>query len=106
MRMRVAVLLLALAVLSLGGNAQAASPPPLRVLFVGNSLTATNDLPGMVAALGKASRFRDVEVRTLAPGGWALETTGGSAKRPVCSRRSTGTRSSSSKARRRCRRAR
>ena len=71
MRMRIAVL--ALAVLALGGQAQAAGPPPLRVLFVGNSLTATNDLPGMVAALGKASRFRDVEVRTLAPGGWSLE---------------------------------
>ena len=52
MRMRVAVLLLALAVFASGGQAQAASPP-LRVLFVGNSLTATNDLPGMVAALGK-----------------------------------------------------
>jgi hypothetical protein len=71
MRMRIAVL--ALAVLALGGKAEAAPPPPLRVLFVGNSLTATNDLPGMVAALGKASRFRDVEVRTLAPGGWSLE---------------------------------
>jgi hypothetical protein len=67
------MLVVTLAVLSLGGNAQAASPSPLRVLFVGNSLTATNDLPGIVAALGKASRFRDVEVRTLAPGGWAIE---------------------------------
>lgn len=67
------LLVVVLAVLSLGGNAQAASPPPLRVLFVGNSLTATNDLPGIVSALGKASRFRDVEVRTLAPGGWSLE---------------------------------
>jgi len=67
------LLVVALAVLALGGNAQAASPPPLQVLFVGNSLTATNDLPGIVAALGKASRFRDVEVRMLAPGGWALE---------------------------------
>ena len=71
MRMRIAVL--ALAVLALGGKAEAAGPPPLHVLFVGNSLTATNDLPGMVAALGKASRFRDVEVRTIAPGGWSLE---------------------------------
>src|SRR4249919_870887 len=71
MRMRIAVL--ALAVLALCGKAEAAGPTPLRVLFVGNSLTATNDLPGMVAALGKASRFRDVEVRTIAPGGWSLE---------------------------------
>ena len=71
MRMRIAVL--ALAVLALGGKAEAAGPPPLRVLFVGNSLTSTNDRPGIVAALGKASRFRDVEARTIAPGGWSLE---------------------------------
>ena len=35
------------------GRRRPPGPPPLRVLFVGNSLTATNDLPGMVAALGK-----------------------------------------------------
>ena len=36
---------------------QASTPPPLRVYFVGNSLTFRNDLPGMVVELG----------RTLAP---------------------------------------
>jgi hypothetical protein len=41
----------------------------LRILFVGNSLTATNDLPAVVAAL---SRGR-VEYRTVAPGGVNLE---------------------------------
>lgn len=46
--------------------APAASAAP-RVLFVGNSLTAANDLPGMVSRLGGF----DVEVR--APGGYALE---------------------------------
>ena len=71
--MKARIALVALAVLALGGNAQAAAPRPLRVLFVGNSLTATNDLPATVAALGRASRLRDVEVRTIAPGGFALE---------------------------------
>ena len=33
---------------------QAFSPPPLRVYFVGNSLTFRNDLPGMVAELGRS----------------------------------------------------
>jgi hypothetical protein len=46
--------------------AQTASAAP-RVLFVGNSLTAANDLPAMVARLGGF----DVQVR--APGGYALE---------------------------------
>jgi hypothetical protein len=52
-----------------------ASPPPdeeLAVLFVGNSLTAINNLPGMVAALAEAAgvefRYREVTV-----GGAGLE---------------------------------
>jgi hypothetical protein len=35
----------------------------IRVLFIGNSLTATNDLPGMVEAMARAA---GVEVRTAA----------------------------------------
>ena len=35
----------------------------LRILFIGNSLTATNDLPGMVEAMARAA---GVEVRTAA----------------------------------------
>ena len=34
---------------------QPASPGPLRLLFIGNSLTYTNDLPALVAALGRAN---------------------------------------------------
>jgi hypothetical protein len=52
MRMRIAVL--ALAALALGGKAEAAGPPPLRVLFVGNSLTATNDLPRLWVSAKRA----------------------------------------------------
>lgn len=44
----------------------------LRVLFVGNSLTAANDLPGMVAALGERTGT-PIEYETRAPGGFALE---------------------------------
>jgi len=51
-----------------GGSASA----PLRVLFVGNSLTAANDLPTMVAALG-ARTGTPIEYETRAPGGFALE---------------------------------
>ncbi|HET8652245.1 MAG TPA: hypothetical protein VFM13_06705 [Gaiellaceae bacterium] len=60
------------AVLVLGGGAAAGPPRELRVLFIGNSLTATNDLPAVVA--GIASRAgRRLEYRTIAPGGYALE---------------------------------
>jgi len=49
-----------------------AARSPLRILFVGNSLTATNDLPGVVTAIGRAAGVT-VETRTFAPGGFALE---------------------------------
>jgi hypothetical protein len=44
----------------------------LSILFVGNSLTATNDLPGMIEAMGKAA---GVEVRcaTVAKPNFSLE---------------------------------
>lgn len=58
-------------------RAEFASPPPageMRVLFVGNSFTARNDLPGMVAGLltegGVAERVR---TRMVAAGGAQLE---------------------------------
>jgi len=46
---------------------------PLRVLFVGNSLTAMNDLPATVAALARGAGRRPVEYATVAPGGVNLE---------------------------------
>jgi len=44
----------------------------LHVLFVGNSLTAANDLPGMVAQLGTRSGVT-ISYDVRAPGGYALE---------------------------------
>ena len=55
-----------------GEDARAAREP-LRVLFVGNSLTATNDLPAIVAALGAAAKRVPIEYATVAPGGVNLE---------------------------------
>lgn len=45
---------------------------PLRVLFVGNSLTAANDLPGEVARLARATG-RSLETGKVAYDGYALE---------------------------------
>ncbi len=58
--------------LLLGSTASAAPPQSLRVLFVGNSLTATNDLPAYVAGLADAAG-RKLEYRTIAVGGYSLE---------------------------------
>lgn len=40
-----------------------------RVLFVGNSYTTSNDLPGMVRELADGAGL-DVDIETRAPGGW------------------------------------
>jgi hypothetical protein len=50
-----------------------ASPdtPIIRILFIGNSYTFVNDLPGMFAKLSGAGGHR-VEVGMEAPGGWSL----------------------------------
>jgi lysophospholipase L1-like esterase len=45
---------------------------PLRVLFVGNSLTDTNDLPAVVATLARGLGT-EIEYETIAPGGTSLE---------------------------------
>jgi lysophospholipase L1-like esterase len=74
--MRSRTLLLVLPVLLAVGCAQiprSEGHEPLRVLFVGNSLTATNDLPAVVAILAKALGPTEVEYRTIAPGGVSLE---------------------------------
>jgi len=44
---------------------------PLKVLFVGNSFTARNDLPGLVARLA-AARGRRLEHRLISAGGASL----------------------------------
>jgi hypothetical protein len=43
----------------------------LRVLFIGNSLTSQNDLPGMIASVAR-SRGRDMQYDVHAPGGYRL----------------------------------
>src|SRR4029453_13016523 len=74
MRARLGVIVVAaIAVAALvAGHGARAKARPLRVLFVGNSLTATNDLPAVVAGLARATS-RDLEYRTIAFGGYALE---------------------------------
>ena len=75
MRRRLGIIVVAaIAFASLVGSrgTHAEAGPPLRVLFVGNSLTATNDLPAVVAGLARASG-RSLVYRTIAFGGFALE---------------------------------
>ena len=55
---------------------------PLRVLFVGNSLTQTNDLPAVVATLVRA-RDTQIEYETIAPGGFSLEDHWNAARVPA-----------------------
>ena len=70
---RIAVSLgLAAALLGCASSAGAVDAPPLRVLFVGNSLTATNDLPGRVAGLAAATGRR-LEYEAITFGGFSLE---------------------------------
>ena len=47
-------------------------PAPIRVLFIGNSLTYTNDLPGMVAAIGRADG-RTITIEVVAKPDFSLE---------------------------------
>ena len=63
-----AALLLLVAALAAAG----APSSELRVLFVGNSLTESNDLPARVAALAAATG-RKLEYRTITFGGFSLE---------------------------------
>jgi hypothetical protein len=53
------------------GASDAGNGPSLRMLFVGNSLTSQNDLPGMIAALAR-SRGRGMLYEAHAPGGYRL----------------------------------
>ena len=46
---------------------------PLRVLFIGNSFTARNDLPGLIAKLA-AARGKVLEHRLISAGGASLRT--------------------------------
>src|SRR5688572_2691951 len=82
---RVSIGVLAVALAACGDNTRfpavdapgvidAAPPPVVRVLFVGNSYTAAHDLPGVLARLADtpASPVR-FEVAMYAQGGWTWE---------------------------------
>jgi lysophospholipase L1-like esterase len=71
------VLLLLLGGAACGGSDETADPDaaraPLRILFLGNSLTAANDLPDVVASIAEEAGRRPLEVQAVAPGGVSLE---------------------------------
>jgi lysophospholipase L1-like esterase len=71
-RFPVLVVLCALVLGCTSGGARGNEQASLRVLFVGNSLTATNDLPATVAAIARREG-RTIETRMVAPGGVNLE---------------------------------
>ena len=79
--MRLASLIRFLVVLSLPGIAAAA---PIRVLFIGNSLAAMNDLPALVAMFARDNGDR-LETRTIAYPNYSLEDhwKGGDARRAI-----------------------
>lgn len=52
---------------------QPAEEPPLRVLFVGNSYTGVNNLPGLVTALSEAAGGRRIETARHTVGGCTLQ---------------------------------
>ena len=54
-------------------GAEAQGRARLHVLFLGNSLTAANDLPQLVAAIGARAGRVDIDYETVAPGGVNLE---------------------------------
>jgi arylsulfatase A-like enzyme len=51
----------------------ATNKPPLRMLFIGNSYTFANDLPGMLTKLSAAGRQRRIISVVEAPGGCTFE---------------------------------
>lgn len=65
-------LLLAMAA-SCGSIAPETHDAGLRILFVGNSLTSANDLPGLVERLGRSDPSRAVVVRSVAYPDYSLE---------------------------------
>lgn len=52
---------------------QESAPPPLKVLFIGNSYTYVNDLPAVVVALAEAAGGRKIEADRHLVGGCTLE---------------------------------
>src|SRR6478736_4604491 len=71
MKALAALLVVLLACVAAGGAG--AQRRHLRVLFVGNSLTATNDLLATVAAIARGVGHTTIDTQMVAPGGYALE---------------------------------
>lgn len=67
------IVLIAAVVLNAGCSSQAASSSSMGVLFIGNSLTYTNDLPAMFAAIAEAEGEAQVAHRTIAKPDFSLE---------------------------------
>jgi len=70
------LLVLALALAGCGASSMGPDPDPdatFRVLFVGNSLTYANDLPGMVKALADSTGVERTYIETVAFPNFALE---------------------------------
>jgi hypothetical protein len=75
-----------IAALLTAGAVRAGPAEPLRVLFVGNSLTETNDLPAEVASLAEAAGRR-LETGAVVSSGYSLEDhwTSGDAPKEILS---------------------
>jgi len=71
-RTALVTLLLSLAA-SCAAGPEPAPDPDLRILFIGNSLTSANDLPGLVQRLGQSDPSRRVMVASVAFGNYSLE---------------------------------
>jgi hypothetical protein len=67
--MKASPALAALCILMCAGGVARGAPARLQVLFVGNSLTAANDLPAVAASLSGGA----ISYRMVAPGGVSLE---------------------------------
>jgi hypothetical protein len=72
-RRTIPVLIAAIVCLPSGAASAASAPGPLRVLFIGNSLTSWHNLPAYVAALAKRSGDSTFHYRMIAPPAVGLE---------------------------------
>jgi hypothetical protein len=59
--------------LAAAGQRESSAAAPLRVLFIGNSLTAANDLPNIFATLATSGGYERPVTRMIAVGGFSLE---------------------------------
>jgi hypothetical protein len=69
----IAVILAAIVACASGTTAPPTDHPSKRILFIGNSLTYFNDLPGMVKALARAADGEELTVESIALPGVGLE---------------------------------